>query len=94
MKLRLKIKEKKSLSYLYAALAGISFALGFYTYIAYRMMVGVALGVFVLAALGGATIFVGFHLKERPLPIPLVIGHGLVAVTGFVLLLLSVFDIG
>jgi hypothetical protein len=51
----------------------------------------VALGVLVLAALGGATLFLGFHLRERPLPIPLVIGHGLIAATGFVLLLVSHF---
>jgi hypothetical protein len=51
----------------------------------------VALGVLVLAALGGATIFVGFHLRQRPLPIPLVIGHGLIAVTGFLLLLATLF---
>src|SRR5262245_46740663 len=41
-----------------------------------------ALGVLVLAALGGSVLFVGFHLRQRPLPIPLVIGHGLVAVIG------------
>lgn len=52
----------------------------------------VALGVFVLAALGGATIFVGFHLKEKPLPILFVLGHGAVAVTGFVLLLVAIFQ--
>ncbi|HEY2837886.1 MAG TPA: hypothetical protein VGJ26_01970 [Pirellulales bacterium] len=51
----------------------------------------VALGVLILAALGGAAIFVGFHLRERPLPIPLVIGHGLVAATGYALLLASIF---
>jgi hypothetical protein len=49
----------------------------------------IALGVFIMAALGGAIIFVGFHLRERPLSIPLVIGHGLIAVTGYVLLLVS-----
>lgn len=49
----------------------------------------VALGVFVLAALGGATLFFGFHMKGRALPIPLVIGHGLIAATGFALLLIS-----
>jgi hypothetical protein len=50
----------------------------------------VALGVLVLAALGGATIFLGFHLKQQALPIPLVLGHGLLAATGYVLLLISV----
>ena len=46
---------------------------------------------FVLAALGGATIFVGFHLKGKPLPIPFVLGHGALAVTAFVLLLLAIY---
>lgn len=53
----------------------------------------VALGVLVLAALGGVTIFVGFHLRGRALPIPLIIAHGLTAVTGFVLLLVSLFRV-
>jgi hypothetical protein len=51
----------------------------------------VALGLFVLAALGGATLFVGFHLQEKPLPIPLVLGHGALAVTAYVLLLSAMF---
>jgi hypothetical protein len=50
-----------------------------------------ALGVFIFAALGGATIFVGFHLREQPLPIPLILGHGLVAATGLGLLLYAIF---
>ena len=49
----------------------------------------VALGIFLLAAVGGAVLFLGFHMKSKPLPIPFVIGHGLIAVTGFVLLLLA-----
>jgi hypothetical protein len=43
----------------------------------------IALGIFVLA----------FHRAGKPLPIPFVIGHGLIAVTGYVLLLLSLFGI-
>src|SRR5262245_45103718 len=39
----------------------------------------VALGVLVLAALGGAGLYLGFHLREKELPIPLVLGHGLIA---------------
>ena len=50
-----------------------------------------ALGVFILAALGGATLFAGFHLRNKPLPIPLVIAHGAIAVCGFVLLLMAIF---
>lgn len=53
----------------------------------------IALVIFVLAALGGAVMFLGFHLQEKPLPIPLVVGHGLIAIVGFVLLVLSVFRI-
>jgi hypothetical protein len=48
-----------------------------------------ALVIFILAALGGATLFLGFHLRNKPLPIPFVIGHGLIAATGFALLLWS-----
>lgn len=53
----------------------------------------IALGIFIIAALGGATLFVAFHRVSKPLPIPLVIGHGLIAITGYVLLLLSYFGI-
>jgi hypothetical protein len=53
----------------------------------------VALGLFLLAALGGATLLLGFHLRSKPLPILFVLGHGLIAATGYVLLLLSVFEI-
>jgi hypothetical protein len=49
-----------------------------------------SLGAFV-AALGGGTIFALFHLREKPLPIPLIFAHGAIAVTGFVLLLLAIF---
>jgi hypothetical protein len=56
-------------------------------------MAQVALGVLVLAALGGATLFLGFHLREKPLPIPLVLAHGLAAAAGYVLLLLSMFGV-
>jgi hypothetical protein len=52
----------------------------------------IALGVIVLAALGGTTIFLGFHMRGRPLPIPLVVGHGLIAATGYVLLLVTILS--
>jgi hypothetical protein len=42
--------------------------------------------VLIAAALGGATLFFGFHLREKALPIPLVFGHGLIALTGFIML--------
>ena len=50
-----------------------------------------ALGVFVLAAMGGFTLFLGFHLRSKPLPIWMVLGHGLVALLGVVLLAMARF---
>ena len=51
---------------------------------------GLALGLFVLAALGGFTLL-SFHLRGRALPNGLVIGHGVLAVAAFLTLLSAVF---
>ncbi|MBA3481858.1 MAG: hypothetical protein H0T51_08595, partial [Pirellulales bacterium] len=48
-------------------------------------------GHFVLAVGGGVTLFTMFHLKGRPLPIPLMLGHGLIALTGLGLLLYTLY---
>jgi hypothetical protein len=53
-------------------------------------MTQIAFGIFLLAAAGGATMFFGFHLREKPLPIVLVLGHGLIAITGLVILYMSI----
>jgi hypothetical protein len=78
---------------IHGAIAATGLALLFSVVIGQNVesLVKVALGVFVLAALGGATIFLGFHMRNRPLPIPLVIGHGLIAITGYVLLLVVLY---
>jgi hypothetical protein len=49
----------------------------------------IATGVFVLAALGGSVLFFGFHLARKALPVPLVIGHGAIAVVAYVMLLIA-----
>ncbi len=54
------------------------------------MMAQVALGLFVLAAIGGLTINLQFHRKGLALPIPFVVGHAAAAVTGYALLLLAI----
>ncbi len=54
---------------------------------------GVALVLFVVAALGGFFLF-SFHLRNKPLPIPVMAVHALVAVAGFALLLLGVLQQG
>jgi len=42
-----------------------------------------ALALFVLAALGGVALNLGYQWKQRLLPATLVVGHALLAVTGF-----------
>jgi hypothetical protein len=54
---------------------------------------GLALGLFVLAALGGFGLF-SFHLRKLTLPLPVVVIHGLVAVVAFLILLASVVAAG
>ncbi len=48
-----------------------------------------ALVIFLLAALGGFTLF-SFHLRTRPLPVPLVLIHGGAAAIAFLVLLITV----
>jgi len=52
-------------------------------------MAQIAIVLFVLAALGGAYLNLGFHAKSLPLPIPIMLVHAGVAVAGFVLLVLA-----
>ncbi|MDA1169313.1 MAG: glycosyltransferase family 39 protein [bacterium] len=60
------VKEKRIVdSYIYAALAGISFASGFYTYIAYRAMIGVILGIVILMLLAALHPKIGFPHGKR-----------------------------
>jgi hypothetical protein len=46
-----------------------------------------ALGFLLLAALGGFTLALGFHARKKNLPGGFVVGHALIAVIGFLLLL-------
>lgn len=68
--------------------------LGFFLYAATTSSISqfaqLALGIFALAAVGGIILFAGFHLRSRLLPLPFVIGHGLIALVGVALLWLSV----
>ena len=52
----------------------------------------ISLGLFVLAALGGMAIFTLFHLRNLALPIPIVLGHAFLALSGIGLLLYSLFQ--
>ena len=48
----------------------------------------IAIGLFAVAAIGGLVLF-GLHLKGKALPKPLIGVHALVAVIGFILVLLT-----
>ena len=52
-------------------------------------LVNVGLVVLLLAALGGATLALKYHVKMLPLSKPLVLGHAALAVLGFVLVLVG-----
>lgn len=53
-----------------------------------------ALWILLLGALGGATMFLGFHLRGRDLPKLLVVGHALIAATGLAMLWTAVLRAG
>lgn len=82
-----------------AALHGLAAASGLVTLIytakstAVPKVALVSLAGFVLAALGGFTLLLLFHLKKRPLPIPLMLGHATVAILSFIALLIGVFGL-
>ena len=42
--------------------------------------------IFLVAAVGGFILFLGFQLRSKPLPHPLIVIHGTAAATAFVLL--------
>jgi hypothetical protein len=46
-----------------------------------------ALLLFLVAAAGGVVMNLGYQWKQRPLPVPLMVGHALLAIVAFVLLL-------
>lgn len=55
-------------------------------------LLGIALTIFVIAALGGLFLFLVYYLPRKKLPSAIVVLHGLLAVTGFVLLLVFAFS--
>jgi hypothetical protein len=76
-----------------AAVTGVGVLINFALTVGIPQLAIAALVIFILAALGGGAMFLGFHLRDKPLPIPLVVGHGLIAASGYVLLLWSWFNV-
>ncbi len=52
-----------------------------------------ALYLFLIAAVGGFTLALGFHARKRPLPKAFVAGHALLAVTAFLILVAGVLGL-
>lgn len=55
------------------------------------MLAEFSLGLFIVAAIGGAAINLLFHARQRDIPIPLMLVHAALAVSAFILLLCTVF---
>lgn len=85
-------RPPSSLAMLHGVLAAAGLTLLIYSALTVGIprMAQLATGLLVLAALGGTVINLQFHSKMLPLPKALIIGHALLAVSGFVLLLLCV----
>ncbi len=81
------VKEKRiAISYLYAALAGLVFASGFYTYIAYRAMIGVIIGIVILLLLAALHPKIGFpHFRRYGKQLLLAIIIGCIAIAPLVM---------
>jgi hypothetical protein len=81
------------LAMLHGLLAAMGLALLLYAYLALGVpaLAGWALLLFVVAGLGGAYLNLGYHVKAVLLPKPIVVVHALIAVVGYVLLLMAVF---
>jgi hypothetical protein len=79
------------LAMLHGLLAGAGLTLLAYAYFTATVpaFAALALLLFVIAALGGVVLNLGYHLKAAPLPIWLVLVHAAIAVVGFILLALA-----
>ena len=95
----LRFKEK-DLPFPLALLHGAGAAAGIVALVLVVMRAGapsqarLALILFVVAALGGFTLFFAFYMRKKALPIAMVVGHGLIAIAAFVVLLLGVLKAG
>lgn len=81
------------LAMLHGLLAGSAVTLLLYAYftVGIPALAAWALLLFLIAAAGGAFINLNYHWKMVPLPIGLIVGHAVIAVVGFVLLLVATF---
>ncbi len=81
------------LAMLHGLLAGSALTLLLYAYFTVGLpaLAGWALLLFLAAALGGVYLNLGYHAKAVLLPKAIVVVHAVIAVVGYVLLLMAVF---
>ena len=81
------------LAMVHGLIAGSGLTLVLYAALTTGLPGGAWLGLAALAAaaLGGVFLNLAFHLKDRPLPIPIVLIHAALAVVGLVLLAIAVW---
>ena len=79
------------LAMLHGLLAGSALTLLLYAYctVGLPALAGWALLLFVLAALGGVYLNLGYHAKALALPKSIVVVHAVIAVVGYVMLLMA-----
>lgn len=82
-----------AMSHGFLAAAGLTLLIYAALTVGIPVMAQIGLGLFCVAALGGAAMNLLFHAKQLSLPIPLMITHGSLAVMGFVVLLLSALSV-
>lgn len=62
-------------------------------FVGYPMMANIGVALISLAALFGIWMYVNYHRKDILIPPPIVWGHGLVAVIGFLMILAAMLNI-
>jgi hypothetical protein len=79
------------LAMLHGFLAGAAATLLLYAYFTVGLpsLAAWALLLFLIAAAGGAFMNLGYHWKQLPLPLGLIIGHAAIAVVGFIFLVVA-----
>jgi hypothetical protein len=84
------------LAMLHGLLAGAALTLLLYAYftIGLPQFAAWALLVFLVAALGGVYLNLGFHVPARLMPATIVVVHAVISVAGYVLLLMAVLGKG
>jgi hypothetical protein len=94
MRLRGADRPPSSFAMLHGLLAGAGLTLLVYAWctVGIPVLAQYSVIVLALAAAGGAYMNLRYHSQMLPLPVPIMVGHALVAVSGFALLLAALMQ--